>query len=90
MLQAMLPGVPVLNDVTMRVFSAGWMVAHQVGGQPFQLALPAQDLDLYTAGFMCSPYSKLGKRLGCQSEAAKTFFGVLKAIAATRPRAAIL
>ena len=48
------------------------------------------NLDVYVAGFMCSPWSPKGKREGFAAEASKTFFNVMKTILVMRPRSAIL
>lgn len=47
-------------------------------------------LDLYVAGFPCSPYSPAGKRDGWESEVATCFKYVLATIKSMQPRAFIL
>ena len=47
-------------------------------------------LDLYVAGFPCTPFSDKGRREGWEAEASGTFFAVARTIATLRPKAAIL
>ena len=47
-------------------------------------------LDIYTAGFPCPSFSRLGKKQGLQCEAGQVMLLVLKNIAAARPRILLL
>jgi site-specific DNA-cytosine methylase len=90
----LLPGVPILNDMTVRTFENGHMTARMVDGphgeRPvFRLPLTKR-LDLYVIGCMCSPFSLMGQQVGLRAEASKTFFSALKTIVALKPRAVIL
>ena len=42
-------------------------MATDLGGQRIKLTKDDTKLDLYVAGFMCTPFSDKGKRLGWQA-----------------------
>ena len=54
MLRMNFPGVPVLKDVTKRVYINGTMIARRDDNYVFRLPITTDMLDLYVSGFMCS------------------------------------
>ena len=85
MLHMNFPSVPVLKDVTQRVFTNGNMIARRDNDEVFRLPISTDMLDLYVSGFMCSSWSNMGKRNGFASKHAQTFFGVLASIKKLMP-----
>ena len=91
LLGKLLPGVPVLTDMRVRVFKGSCWAAVTTNGQRIVMRRRgAGELDLYVAGTSCASFSVCGGRDGFQAEASHTFFAALKTITAMRPRAAIL
>lgn len=88
------PSEVCLADMRARVFRSVPDVpgfgAKTVDGTIFSVTRDKADLDLYVAGFMCTPFSDKGRRLGWDDEAADTFYQSVKTIAALRPRIAIM
>ena len=86
----------MFEDVTDRSFSAGRFCGKAEPTEPsVTKSVLAQcnasaDLDLYIAGFPCTPFSEKGRREGWADEASQAFFGVVRTISVLRPRAVIL
>ena len=55
-----------------------------------EISCAEANLDVYVAGFMCSPWSPKGQNEGFAAEAAKTFFNILPTVIIMKPRAVIL
>ena len=75
-----MPGTVVLVDVVERVFSKGAIRGYDIAHNEIALTSLEADLDIYIAGFMCSPFSSARKREGFHDEAPRTCFACLKTI----------
>jgi site-specific DNA-cytosine methylase len=80
----------LLADMCARVFGPDSFVSRNTDGQAVRVVRGVADLDLYVVGFMCTPFSDKGPRLGWAAPAAKTFINTVKTIQALRPRAVVL
>ncbi len=58
-------------DITKRVFGKDYIVARTVEGHAVQLTRHDANLDLYVAGFMCTPFSDKGQRAGWKDASTK-------------------
>ena len=57
----------IFADLTMRTFGPDEVLATDLCGRRVRLTRDAAKLDLYVAGFMCTPFSDKGLRLGWQA-----------------------
>lgn len=57
----------IFADITLRAFAVDQVLATDLSGQHIKLTRDDAKLDLYVAGFMCTPFSDKGKRLGWQA-----------------------
>ena len=92
----------IFEDLTHRTFRAGCVRGQAevqnlsettANSEPSLTSIHAQSagpVDLYVAGFPCTPFSEKGRREGWGDEASQTFFGVVRTISVLRPRAVIL
>ena len=90
MLNIVIPGATVLKDATQRIFAHGDMVGRKVDDTIFRHKVDEDNLDLYIAGAMCSPWSGMGKRRGFLSPAARPLIASMESIVQLQPRAVIL
>ena len=58
----------IFADITLRAFAVDQVLATDLSGQHIKLTRDDAKLDLYVAGFMCTPFSDKGKRLGWQAK----------------------
>ena len=92
-IRRILPSIILFTDVVQREYPDKQGIRGEVvgaGPSKRQILRAEANLDVYIAGFMCSPWSPKGKREGFAAEAAKTFFNVLRTIVVMRPRCVIL
>ena len=96
-LQRVLPGVALFADVVEREFKREDPNKTGIRGKVVgtsdskeQVLRDDANLDVYVAGFSCSPWSPRGKKEGFAAEAAKTFFNVMRTIVVMRPKIVIL
>ena len=92
-IRRILPSIVLFADVVQREYLNKNSIQGEVLGADSSkknITRAEANLDVYIAGFMCSPWSPKGKREGFAAEAARTFFNVLKTIVVMRPRCAIL
>jgi site-specific DNA-cytosine methylase len=86
-------GVPLSNifsDINARSFlSDGW-AAKNVEGSEVRVIREVDSIDLYVAGFPCTPFSSKGKQAQWDDTNAKPFWQVVQTIIVTRPLVAIL
>ena len=84
------PSKVSLADLRVRVFQPKGFTAKTVDGKVIKVTRSEANLDMYVAGFMCTPFSDKGRRLGWQDEASDTFYQSVRTIVALRPRIAIM
>ena len=80
----------ILADMCARKFKQASFVADDIYGNSVQMSREQADLDIYIAGFMCSPFSQAGARDGWADDAAATFFNCMRTIVVMQPRFVIL
>ena len=80
----------LLADMCERVFVPHGFVSRDIDGTAIFMRRAEADLDLYVVGFMCTPFSTKGPRLGFDAPAAKTFTNAVRTINAVRPRAVVM
>ena len=80
----------ILADLCARKFQPGAFIAQDIYGETVQMSREQADLDIYIAGFMCSPFSSAGEREGWSADAAATFFNCIRTIVVMQPRFVIL
>jgi site-specific DNA-cytosine methylase len=80
----------MFTDIIQRAFGRDSISSVDEHGKRVTITRAFALLDLYVAGFPCTPFSPLGERHGWQDEAAKVFYACMKTISALRPRAVVL
>ncbi len=87
-LEAVAPAAPLRTDIIQRVHTERGFTARTTDLTLFHI--PTDYVDVYVAGFMCSPWSSMGVQEGLTADSASTFFGVSKSVVSMRPRVAML
>jgi DNA-cytosine methyltransferase len=93
--QNVTPGI-MFQDLVMREFRGHTPSDAEISGATLPsgrtVAIGALDanLDLYVAGFPCTPFSDRGAKHAFEDEASLTFWSAVKTISTLRPRAVVL
>lgn len=80
----------IFLDVNLRTYTKdGFLSVNSLGGKK-SIHREAAALDLYVAGFPCTPFSSKGLKLGWSDVNSKPFWAAAKTITVMRPKVAIL
>jgi len=80
----------LFTDISLRWFEKDTFLARDIYGHAVRITRETADLDVYVAGFVCSPFSGRGKREGWRSPSCSTFVDSIRTISCLRPRIAVL